>query len=212
MPYKNILYSVYEYLKNAFLRGLLILIPICFTVWVFTYSFHLLKRFVAPIHAFVPEAFRAIPQSEIILVIIVIFLLGILLKSFVLEPLIEKIESIFFKIPLMNPIYSGIKQLVHAFTFQDKDSFQKIVLVEFPRKGIYSIGFVTKTFPVDHLRDGKTYTSVFIPTTPNPTSGFLIIVPEEEITTIDLNRQEAMGLIISGGIIQPDRFTKNNPL
>jgi uncharacterized membrane protein len=102
-------------------------------------------------------------------------------------------------------VYSGIKKLVDAFSFQDKVSFTKVVRVEFPRPGIYSIGFLANQIDETIAPDiHKKYYTIFIPTTPNPTSGFLIIAPEDEITIIDISRQAAMAMIISGGIIQPD--------
>jgi uncharacterized membrane protein len=102
-------------------------------------------------------------------------------------------------------VYSGIKKLVDAFSFQDKVSFTKVVRVEFPRPGIYSIGFLANQVDTTIAPNtDKKYFSIFIPTTPNPTSGFLIVAPEEQITILNLSRQEAMAMIISGGIIQPD--------
>ncbi len=124
---------------------------------------------------------------------------------FLLRPIIHAIENLFSRIPLIRPVYSGIKKLVDAFSFQDKVSFSKVVRVEFPRSGIYSLGFLANQVDEKIAPDAQTkYFSIFIPTTPNPTSGFLIIVPEEQITIIDISRQEAMAMIISGGIIQPD--------
>jgi uncharacterized membrane protein len=102
-------------------------------------------------------------------------------------------------------VYSGIKKLVDAFSFQDKVSFSKVVMVEFPRTGIYSIGFLANELDEKISPDtSKKYYSIFIPTTPNPTSGFLVLLPEDQITIINITRQEAMAMIISGGIIQPD--------
>ena len=146
-----------------------------------------------------------IPYSEVILAIIIIFLAGTLYNMFILRPIIHAIENLFSRIPLIRPVYSGIKKLVHAFSFQDKVSFTKVVRVEFPRPGIHSIGFLANQVDERIAPDGEIkYYSIFIPTTPNPTSGFLIIVPEDQITIIDITRQEAMAMIISGGIIQPD--------
>lgn len=124
-----------------------------------------------------------------------------------LNPLIHALERLVFKTPLVSPIYSGIKQLVHAFSTQDHISFKRVVYIEFPRQGVYSIGFLTSEVPVA-LSPSATvrFFNVFIPTTPNPTSGFLVMFPENTLITSDLTRQEAMSLIISGGIIQPDRF------
>lgn len=99
--------------------------------------------------------------------------------------------------------------MVKAFTAQDQLTFQQVVIMEFPRMGIYSIGFLTGQSAIHlHPTEGKNYFNVFIPTTPNPTSGFLVIAAEGDFTVVDLTRQEAMSLIISGGIIRPERFEK----
>jgi uncharacterized membrane protein len=144
----------------------------------------------------------------VILAIALIFIVGTLYNMFLLRPIIHGIENIFSRIPLIRPVYSGIKKLVDAFSFQDKASFSKVVRVEFPRPGMYSIGFLANQVDGTIAPDmDKKYFSIFIPTTPNPTSGFLIILPEEQITILDISRQEAMAMIISGGIIQPDTTT-----
>ena len=204
---KTILSRVANHLKSIFLSGLLILLPITCTIALFVFSFRILRSWLTPIYNMEPLYLQSIPGSEIILVIGMIMLIGAIIKIFLLESLIHYIENIFFKIPLMRPVYSGIKQLVQAFTVQDKLTFKKVVFVEFPRLGTYSIGFLTSEMPLKvRPRSDKRYFNVFIPTTPNPTSGFLVQVPENEIIPADMSRQEAMSLIISGGIVLPDRF------
>jgi uncharacterized membrane protein len=157
-----------------------------------------LKRFSLPF-------IGTIPYSEVLLAFALILIAGALYNMFLLRPIIHGIERLFEKIPLIRPVYSGIKKLVHAFSFQDKASFSQVVRIEFPKKGIYSIGFLASQIDT-HIapNSDKKYFSVFVPTTPNPTSGFLVLVPEEEIAILDISRQDAMAMIISGGIIQPD--------
>ncbi len=204
---KKHLMSLIHQIWSIFLNGLLTLLPFTLTIALFTFSYRLLKGWLEPIKQLEPAYLQTIPNAEFILVIAIIFLTGLIIKLFLLEPLIHFIESIFFKIPLMRPIYGGIKQLVQAFTVQDKVTFKKVVFVQFPRHGIYSIGFLTSEVPTEVSPDSRVkYFNVFIPTTPNPTSGFLIQAPEPEIMILNLSRQEAMSIIISGGIIQPDRF------
>ena len=209
------------FLWSIFLNGLLTILPISITVALFHISINLIKGWLSPLYLLVKASalgylpyterifyfFEKIPESEIIFVIIILFLVGTILKLFVLHTLIHRIESLLFKIPLVRPVYSGVKQLVHAFSLQDKITFKQVVIVEFPRKDIYSLGFLTSELPVE-LAPNQTekFFNIFVPTTPNPTSGFFLIVPEREIAMTSLTRQEAMALIISGGIIQPDRF------
>jgi uncharacterized membrane protein len=202
---KNIFFSFIDSVCSLFLTGLFSLLPITLTVAVFTLTFRILQSWLEPLKRFGLPFLGTVPYSEVILAIAIIFIAGTLYNMFILRPIIHAIEKLFSRIPLIRPVYSGIKKLVEAFSFQDKVSFTKVVRVEFPRNGIYSMGFLAnqvdeKIAPDTH----KKYFSIFIPTTPNPTSGFLIIVPEEQFAIVDITRQEAMAMIISGGIIQPD--------
>lgn len=195
---------------SLFVSGLLTLLPITLTIAIFNVSFKILKGWLAPIRNFEPELLRAIPFSELFLVLIFIVLIGIVLKVFILQTLIHALERIVFKMPLVRTLYSGIKQLVHAFNPQDKVSFKRVVLIEFPRQGIYSVGFLTSELPEELSPEkSKAYFNIFVPTTPNPTTGFFFMVSREHFLETQLSRQEAMALIISGGIIQPERFTKS---
>jgi len=197
----NIFVRCIDAISSLFLSGLLLILPITLTVAVFTISFKVLLNWLEPLKRF---GFT-FPYSEVILAIAIILIAGTLYNMFLLRPIIHAIEKLFSKIPLIRPVYSGIKKLVHAFSFQDKASFTKVVRVEFPKKGVYSIGFLASQVDARIAPDADTkYFSVFIPTTPNPTSGFLILLPEQDFVVIDVSRQDAMAMIISGGIIQPD--------
>jgi uncharacterized membrane protein len=215
MKKKNIIAStIGSLIKDAwslFLSGLFTILPITLTIAVFNFSFKLVKGWVQPVQHYMPDCLIRIPHSEILLVIIFIFVMGIIMQVFILRSVVHSLEKIIFKLPLIRPIYSGIKQLVDAFSPQDTNSFKHVVLVEFPRVGTYSVGFVTSEVPHElspTKTDQEGFVCVFIPTTPNPTTGFFIFLPHKDVTIVDLTRQEAMALIISGGIIQPNRFIK----
>ena len=202
---KNIFITLIDSVFSLFLTGLFTLLPITLTIAVFTITFRVLVGWLEPLKRFGLPFIGVIPYSEVILTLAIIFLAGALYNMFLLRPIIHAIEKLFQKIPLIRPVYSGIKKLVHAFSFQDKLSFNKVVRVEFPKAGVYSIGFLANQVDERIAPDtSKKYFSIFIPTTPNPTSGFLILVPEDDFTIIDISRQDAMAMIISGGIIQPD--------
>lgn len=205
---KRLLLRPLEIIRSLFFNGLLIVLPITLTFMLFGASFRLIKGWLHPIHELLPESFQAIPQSEFIAVISSILLIGGFVKFFVLKPVIHAIEEhVVFRIPLVRPVYSGIKQLVGAFTSKDKLSFNTVVLLEFPSAGIHCIGFMTGSFPKEiSPDDNKKYYNIYVPTTPNPTTGYFILLPQEKFKVINLTRQEAMSLIISGGIIKPDRF------
>ncbi|HLW72763.1 MAG TPA: DUF502 domain-containing protein [Candidatus Babeliales bacterium] len=204
---KNIFISFIDSMGSLFLTGLFSLLPITLTIAVFTLTLRILQSWLEPLKRFGLPFLGTVPYSELILAVAIIFIAGTLYNMFILRPIIHAIENLFSRIPLIRPVYSGIKKLVEAFSFQDKVSFTKVVRVEFPRPGIYSIGFLANQVDTKMVPDiNKKYFSIFIPTTPNPTSGFLIIAPEDQIVIIDISRQEAMAMIISGGIIQPENI------
>lgn len=192
-----------------FLSGLFTILPLTLTLALFSFSFKLLKNWLSPIQKYAPD----IPHAEVVVVIIAIILFGLLLKTVLISPLVHLLEQIIMRIPLVRPIYTGLKQLIRAFSAQDHVGFKHVVVLEFPRVGVYSLGFLTGELPAELAPTSAAATtrlaSIFIPHTPNPTSGSLIIVPTNAYTIVNLTRQEAMALIISGGIIQPDRLVKD---
>lgn len=203
-----------KFIKTCFLNGLIIILPFTLTVGLFMLSCKILIAWLRPaqellehpIYFIANVPYKAI-LNQIFLIILGLFLIGALVRLLLLEPLVHSFERLLFRIPLVRPVYSGIKQLVKAFSIQDQMTFKKVVLVEFPRKGIYSLGFLTSGLPASIAPESnEQFYNIFIPTTPNPTSGYFVILSEQDFKEIDLSRQEAMAMIISGGIIQPDRF------
>lgn len=215
---KSLLHSIGSFFKQILLNGLLSILPFSLTFGLFVLSFRIIINWLKPLQQFIDHPVQfilTIPYATIInqclLIIIAIFIVGLIVRLLILQHIFDRIEELFFKIPLVRPIYTGIKQLIHAFSTQDKISFKKVVIVEFPRNGIYSIGFLTSELPHSIAPEtGQLFYNIFIPTTPNPTTGFLVILPEHSFKTIDITRQEAMAMIISGGIIQPERLVKQH--
>lgn len=193
----------------TFLDGLFTILPITLTIALFSFSLHLLKNWLQPLNNIIEKTILIdVPHSEIILMLAFVLLVGVIMRVFVLRRIVHMLEHVVVQIPLVRPIYSGIKQLVDAFSVQEKVTFKQVVMVEFPRKGVYSIGFLTSELPQELAPSPTTPCfNVFIPTTPNPTSGYFVILPQSEIISVNLSRQEAMALVISGGIILPERFT-----
>lgn len=219
MTHKSLLHRALSELKSIFLNGLFTLLPVGLTFALFSFTFKLVKSWSSPIYCVMPTALKNIPNSSILVVIFTILVVGAILKYFLLHPLVDFIERhLFGNIPLVRQVYFGIKQLVQTLSPSDdgkQDSVQMVVLVEFPRPGVYCIGLVTgvaSPYMVPHgiskHQDPMVYYNVFVPTTPNPTTGFFFVVSEKDCTITSLTRQEAMALVISGGIIQPERFTK----
>jgi len=167
-----------------------------------------MKGWLAPLQRISGPIFSYIPHAEIILALAIIFISGVLFKSLIARSFVDIFEYFVKRMPLVRTVYTGVKQLVHAFSPSDHNSFQQIVLVEFPRTGIYSIGFLTSQVAQEIKPDNNhDYFNIFIPTTPNPTTGYFVMVKREDYKIIDITTQEAMALIISGGIVQPNRFT-----
>ncbi|HTM06331.1 MAG TPA: DUF502 domain-containing protein [Patescibacteria group bacterium] len=192
-------------LWNIFFGGLMAILPITLTVAIFNTSIKMIVSWLEPFRRVIPATFlQKVPYAEVVCAIAFVLIIGSLYNYFILDRVIHSIERLVKQIPLVRPVYSGIKQLVKVFGSQEKLSFQRVVLVHFPRHGIYSIGFITSQLSPAIAPDAAIpFYTVFIPTTPNPTSGFCIVAPEHELIATNLNSQEAMTMIISGGIIQP---------
>ena len=211
----KILAKILNTIKNLFFNGLLTILPITLTGLIFKSSFNIIKSWLSPIQNILPSFLANIPNSEIILVLLFIFFVGLLLKILVIKPVIKFLEEeLFFKIPLVKPVYSGIKQLVQALTSSDQSGSNQVVIVEFPGKDLYCLGFLTGEFPKEispslnsNLENNKFY-NIYIPTTPNPTTGYFLMLTKDKFQQVNITRQEAMTIIISGGVITPDKFTK----
>lgn len=200
-------YMSIHFIWNLFLQGLLTILPITLTLAIFNISFRFLKSWLEPIRKVCPPHLACVPHAEIFLSILIIFLIGTIVKIFMFRSLVHAIEAIVLRVPIIRTVYRGVQQLVKAFNPQDELTFKEVIFIEFPKEGIYSIGFVTAKLPPElspHL--DQQYVSIFIPTTPMPTSGFFIIAPIHKIQPAPLSHQEAIALIISGGIIKPERF------
>jgi len=201
---KKQIQTFFNYVWKLFLNGLFTILPITLTVAIFKITISLIITWLEPLRQIVPS-YLDVPYGEIIVAVIIIFLVGTVLKVFVLRSTINALESLLIKVPLVRPIYSSIKQLISAFSGKDKMVFREVVLLEFPRKKIYSVGFVTGKLQ-KKLRPNEDviYYNIFIPTTPNPTNGYFIVAPKEDLKPINITRQEAMAMIMSGGIVQPE--------
>jgi uncharacterized membrane protein len=213
---KQLIASIRKFSKNIkqmFLKGLLFLLPIAITFSLFSFSINLIRSWLEPLRRLHLPFLEMIPYYEILVVALFIVAVGAFLQAFVLKPFIKFIEDIFSQIPLLSTVYFGAKQLIEAFSGHNKTSFKDVVYVQFPRPGIYSIGFLTSQVPVEISPDtSKIFYNVYIPTTPNPTTGFFIVLPADQFHHANLTRQEAITLIISGGILQPERYKKENEL
>lgn len=143
--------------------------------------------------------------AALLLAVLLVSLVGLLTRYYIGKRLIEWLDTIMLRVPLLNKIYGTIKQVNEAFSTGSKTSFKTVVLVEFPKEGTHSIGFITSEQHAEvQTRTKEKVVCVFVPTTPNPTSGFLILVPEEKVTKLEMSVADGIKYIISLGSISPD--------
>ena len=186
-------------LRNYFITGVVVLIPIGFTLYLTKFiigiSSKLIPGNINP-NSYLPYA---IPGIEILISVIVITIVGGLSLSFLGKRILKIIDDLFKRIPVLRTIYSAILQMTE--TFSNKDNSKKsVVLVEYPRKGVWAVGFATKENKGEMAKKtNKDLINVFIPTTPNPTSGFLLMFPIDEVIHLDMTFEEASKFIVSAG-------------
>ena len=196
--------SIFARIRNYFIAGVVVLIPIgvtfYLTILLVTISSRILPNEINPNH-YLPYN---IPGLEIIISIILITLIGWLSLSFIGRSLLNLFNNILKKIPILRTIYSAIGQMTETFTKTDKDK-KNVVLVEYPRRGSWAVGFATKENTGEITsKVKKDLINVFVPTTPNPTSGFLLMFPKDEVIYLDLTFEEASKFIVSAGTSNPD--------
>jgi len=186
-------------MRNYFIAGIVVLIPIGITVYltffIISISSKILPKEINPNH-YLPYN---IPGLEILISLFLITLIGWLSLSFLGKKLLELFNSILKKIPILRTIYSAIGQMTQTFTKNDSDK-KNVVLIEYPRKGSWAVGFATKDNTGEiRSKTKKNLVNVFVPTTPNPTSGFLLMFPKEEVIYLDMSFEEASKFIVSAG-------------
>ncbi|MDD5712398.1 MAG: DUF502 domain-containing protein [Smithellaceae bacterium] len=194
-------------IKNIFLAGLAVVIPIGLTIYILFFLIAMMDDLlqVIPV-AYQPDTLLHfhIPGLGAIALVIIILISGLLVRSYVGNKMVSWGEGLVERIPVVKNLYHPIKQIVDSMFAKRSRSFKKVVLVEFPRKGLYAPGFITGA-AVGEIEEkiGKKCVGVFVPTTPNPTSGYLIICPEDELIPLQMTVEEAFTFIVSVGIVAP---------
>ena len=190
-------------LRNYFVTGVVVLIPIGITLYLTKFiiqiSSNIIPKEINPNH-YLPFS---IPGIEILLSILLITLIGGLSLSFLGKKILQLIDDLFKRIPFLRTIYSAIVQMTDSFANKNNDK-KSVVLIEYPRKGSWAVGFATKKNKTEiSKKAGKDLINVFVPTTPNPTSGFLLMFPEDEVLYLDMTFEEASKFIVSAGTSNP---------
>jgi uncharacterized membrane protein len=204
-------------LKNIFLTGLAVIVPVGLTLYILVFLIGMMDGLLT----FIPRQYHPdmligfhIPGFGIIVTIMLIFICGLMTKSIVGNRIVLYGEGLLDRIPIVRSIHMAIKKIVDSMVLYRSRSFKKVVLVEFPRKGAYTVAFVTGEPAHEiHSKTGQRCVSVYVPTTPNPTSGYFVIFPEHEVVQLDMSVEDAFTLIISGGIVNPpDQLQKDQIL
>ena len=196
--------SIESKLRNYFITGVLVLIPIGVTVYLTLFFIKIFAKILP--QEINPNNYLpySIPGLEIVISIIVITVVGWLSLSFLGKKLVKFVNDIFKKIPFLRTVYSAIGQMTQSFAQNRKSKKKSVVLVEYPRKGSWAVGFATqKNTGEIESKINKNLINVFVPTTPNPTSGFLLMYPKDEIIYLDMSFEEASKFIVSAGTSNP---------
>ena len=202
--------------RGNFLTGLAVLLPTVITLAVIKWLFGTIAAFTDLLLFFLPHDMTHADAGKgpmhwywsvaaLALAVVLISAVGLLTRYYVGKRLIEWLDATMLRVPLLNKIYGTIKQVNEAFSTGSKTSFKTVVLVEFPKEGTHSIGFITSEQHAEvQTKTKEKVVCVFVPTTPNPTSGFLILVPEEKVTKLEMSVADGIKYIISLGSISPD--------
>ena len=191
--------SIALILRNYFITGVVVLIPIGFTLYLSKFLISLSSK-ILPVNIN-PNSYLpiAIPGIEIIITIIFITIVGGLSLSFIGKRVLKLIDDLFKRIPFLRTVYSAILQMTETFSKKDNDK-KSVVLIEYPRKGVWAVGFATKENKGEmSQKTNKKLINVFVPTTPNPTSGFLLMFPIDEVIYLNMSFEEASKFIVSAG-------------
>lgn len=211
--------SINHNIRNRFIAGLLLLIPFAVTIviirWLFTKIYRFLDPLIRKVQTWLISAsiLDTIPPViitgllfilTIFIIVFLIYMSGTIGQIVAGKRLLAVSESVVVKIPLVGIIYSATKQVLGAVSMPDRGAFKSVVMVQFPRPGFFAIAFLTGSL---RGAEGKTYCKVFIPTAPNPTSGFFEIIPPDEVQQTNLTIEDAFKMIISGGLVSPESIS-----
>lgn len=206
-------------LRTNFLTGLVVVAPIGMTLWLIWTITGQIDSWVLP---FIPTTFTLKPYIGIdlrglgvIIFLIFTIIVGWLTKGIMGKSLLKLGEDIVDRMPVVRSIYNGLKQLAETVFAQSETSFDKVCIIEYPRKGIYAIAFISTTTKGEVNRkipEAEQMISVFLPTTPNPTSGFLLFLPQSDLIELDMTVGDAMKLVISAGLVYPNMKDADQPL
>jgi len=202
-------FSLWRWLRNSFFTGIVVATPVTVTAWLVYAFVSFADRAVKPLvpRAFNPESYLdfAIPGLGLLVAILMLTMLGALAANILGRSMLRLGERVVGRVPFVRNIYNTLKQLIETVFSQNQNSFKEVVLIQYPRQGLWVLGFITTeaTGEVgEHL--GSDHIAVFVPSTPNPTSGFMVFLPRADVTVLKMSVEEGAKLIISAGIVTPE--------
>ena len=198
--------SLFKWVRNRFFTGVIVAVPIVVTYLLVSW---VVQKIDNGVFSVIPEQLNLetylgvpIPAQGIIISIVLIFVLGVLASNFIGRYVIKSGENLLDRVPVVSPVYNALKQIVQTVAAQKDRAFRDVCLIEYPKKDVWAIGFVTADLtgpPAKAL--GDEMVCVFVPTTPNPTSGFLLFLHKDKIQILDMTPEEGAKMIISGGMV-----------
>ncbi|HKJ69809.1 MAG TPA: DUF502 domain-containing protein [bacterium] len=189
-------------MRNKMLAGLLIIGPLGLTVLVLRWMFNFFDSFLGPYLRQYVEWY--VPGMGILMTFIVVYVIGLLTSNFLGRKTLQLMDKLLFRLPIVKNVYSTAKGIFQALSMQGKSNFKKVVFIQYPRQGLWTLAFVTGTATG---RDGEEYHSMFVPSTPNPTTGYVIFIKKTEVVETQFAVEEGLKLLISGGMILPDNLS-----
>ena len=186
-------------LRNKLGAGLLILGPIGLTIIVLRWIFSFFENILGPLLNQYVDWY--VPGMGIVLTFLAVYVIGLLTSNYIGNRLVRLFDKIINKLPIVKNVYSTTKGIFQAFSFQGKSNFKKVVLIQYPRKGLWTLAFVTGTTTGE---GGEEYHSMFVPSTPNPTTGYVLFIRKVEVVETKFSVEEGLKLLISGGMILPE--------
>ncbi|MCB9493190.1 MAG: DUF502 domain-containing protein [Epsilonproteobacteria bacterium] len=213
----------FAHIRNLFLSGLFTIIPIAATVFFINFAYNFSVRMLEPLRRLEPDYLQRIPGSEFVLIMIFILALGAILRFFIVHSVVSYCEEVIAKIPFIRIVYSSAKILVDFFKVSDstKVGQRKVVLIPYPKKGQYHMAFLLedaldsyqKVIPeAVKKRPDEKYYKVFMPNSPNPTTGYFFIMSEDDIIHTDVTFEEAIKVLVSCGLVTPESLKALPPL
>lgn len=191
-------------LRRWFLSGLLVVVPLVVTYLVLKFVFESVDGILGP-HLVMADG-RKIPGLGIVVTLLIVMVMGMIAAGVIGRRLLSWWEQLMARVPIVRMVYGGARQVVESVSREKGTSFQEVGLVQYPRPGVYSLGFVANRTPLMHGHEREERVAVFIPSTPTPFTGSFVLVKPEEFMLLDLSVESALKLVVSGGIVAPEYF------